>query len=133
MISLFLWQCDNDLLQEGKWLIDELSFYKSFALTTSFLCSLTSCQIDQVYFAHYDLLRALNFASDFKVNGKNTMASRAGSVKFMLGNCTIVLSLEQHLESFLLIVSLLLWQSLYNDITFGIFLNTHLIVIVFIK
>ncbi len=64
---------------------------------------------------------------------KDTVTSGTGSIQFMFGNCPVVLSFKEHLQCFLLIIGLLFSKSFYDNITFWIFLNIHLALIVFIE
>lgn len=133
MITLLFWQSNYNLFQKWKGLVDKLSFDKSFAFTSSFLSSLTTSQIHEINFTHDNFLRTFYLTSDFEVYGKNTVASGTISIEFMLCDSSIILSFKEHLKGFLFIFSRLFWEAFYDNIAFGVFLNVHLIFIIFIE
>lgn len=94
MVSLFFRESNDNLLQKWERFIDELSFHQGFTLTSGFFCSLASSQIDKINFTHDNFFRAFDFASDFEVDGENTVASGAVSVEFVFGDGPVVFTFK---------------------------------------
>lgn len=133
VISLFLWQCDNDLFEEWKRFVDKLGLYKSLSFAASLLGSFASCKIDKVNFTHDNFLRTFHFASNLEMDGKNTMTPGTGFVKSVLCYGSIIFSFKQHLQSFFFVIGLLLTEAFDNYVTFSVFLNVHLAFIILVE
>jgi hypothetical protein len=67
------------------------------------------------------------------MNGENAMTSWALPIQFVLCYRSIIFPFKKHLQSILLIVSLLFSKSFNNNIPFGVLLNIHLIVIILVQ
>lgn len=67
------------------------------------------------------------------MNGEDAVTPGTGLVQFVLGYCAVVLPLEEHLECVFFCVGLLLGQSFDNNVPFGVLLDAHLILIIFIE
>ncbi len=133
MVTLLFRQSNDDLFEERKRFVDELSFHKSLPFAAGLFGPFTSGQVDKIDFAHDDLFRTFDFASDFKMNGKDAVTSGTVPVKFMLCYSAVVLSFKKHLKGFFLIFGRLFGQSFDNDVSFGVFLDVHLVLIIFIQ
>ena len=67
------------------------------------------------------------------MNRKDAMTARTVSVEFMLSYSTIILAFKEHLKGFFFVLGRFFGEAFDNNVAFGVFLNVHLVLIIFVE
>jgi hypothetical protein len=67
------------------------------------------------------------------VNREDAMAARTVSVEFMLSDSTIILAFKEHLKGLFFVLGRFFGQPFDNNVAFGVLLNVHLVLIIFVQ
>lgn len=123
MISLFLWQCHDNLLEKGERFVNELCLEECSSFWTCLLGSFGTSQVNQVQFADNDFFCRFYSRSDFEVHCENAMWSWWGLIEFVFADCSIGLTFEELSDCIFLCETFLNRKSLDLHIAIGVLLN----------